>query len=199
MKWFNENKTKLSGALILLIGFLQTTDNAQLLTRFLGPDGYSIFNMIMGAVVLVLGFWNTNAIKQEAKIEAIAEVRRTGGFASPLLLGWIAAGVLLVLTLVGCGVLQELKPETFNQRVQAGYAGVTYVARSATTLRQAGKLTDRQRDNIADQAQNVKDGIDIADTLKGVDPDNAEAQLAATEAALKALRALLVARGETHP
>lgn len=64
-KWFVDNKTKIAGAVILLIGFLQTTDNATVLTNLMGASGYSIFNMVMGAIVIVLGFWNTSEIKKQ--------------------------------------------------------------------------------------------------------------------------------------
>lgn len=96
-----------------------------------------------------------------------------------------------LLVLCACGTLA---PKTFNQRMVMAYDGVTFVANTATTLRTAGKLSDKDRDNIANQAQDVKDALDIAGTLKSSDPVGADAKLDATEAGLKALRRYLLAR-----
>lgn len=58
-EFFRNNKTKVMGGLIVVIGFLQLTDNAAVLQRLMGDNGFAIWNLVAGAVVVLLGFLNT--------------------------------------------------------------------------------------------------------------------------------------------
>ena len=96
-KWFTDNKTKIAGAIIVLIGFLQAADQATVLSKLMGENGYSIFNMVMGAIVIVLGFWNTSEIA--AKVQA-----RQGGYVRPGVLLALLIAVMVALV-AGSGAL----------------------------------------------------------------------------------------------
>lgn len=117
------------------------------------------------------------------------------GFARPLMLALLlAVSVPAVVTMHGCTTLGVPTPQTFSERVAAGYVGVTTVRDSATTLLQAGSITADDARNIQAQADNVRAGLDIARTVSSVDPTAADAKLQATLQILTALDSYLRTR-----
>ncbi len=95
--FLSENRTKITGAVIVLIGFLQLTDNAEAIKRLLGEDAFAVWNLVAGGLVVVLGFLNT------AAAEARGAAKAQGGFARPSLLLAISAVCLIAaLSVQGC-------------------------------------------------------------------------------------------------
>jgi hypothetical protein len=54
----NEHKTKITGALLVLIGALQA--NSQTIQGLVSPETFAWFTVGAGALVAVLGFLNSN-------------------------------------------------------------------------------------------------------------------------------------------
>jgi hypothetical protein len=87
-----------------------------------------------------------------------------------------------------------LLPQTFNERVAAGYVLVSTLRTTATTLLNAGKLTADDGMNVLQITDVARDGLNVARTLAATDLTSAEAKLAATNAALVALQQYLATR-----
>jgi len=101
--------------------------------------------------------------------------------------------LLLALLLVGCEAL-GLKPETFNQRLAVGYGTVTTIRQTATTLLQAKKISADDAQNVQNQADNARAGLDIARTIGKTDEKAADAKLASVTTALRALQTYLATK-----
>jgi hypothetical protein len=87
-----------------------------------------------------------------------------------------------------------LLPQTFNERIAAGYVLVTTARATATTLLNAGKLTADDGTNVLQVTDVARDGLNVARTLAATDLTSAEAKLAATNTALVALQQYLATR-----
>lgn len=86
-------------------------------------------------------------------------------------------------------------PQTFNQRIAAGYALVDTVAESIPVLGNAGLLTPDDAQNALDQAKNLKTRLDVAKSLHSSQPGAAEDRLTAISKALDALNEYLSKKG----
>jgi len=106
----------------------------------------------------------------------------------------IYLSLVALLLIVGCETLGIAKPETFKEKLAVGYVTVTAVRQSATTLLTAKRLTADDAQNVQDQANNARAGLDIARGLEKTDPKAADAKLTAIRTALTALQAYLTAR-----
>lgn len=102
--------------------------------------------------------------------------------------------LLAVMLLAGCQLLGVPTPETFSERLAVGYSTTTTVRQTTLTMLQARKLTPDDAENIQQQADNARAGLDIARTMRGVDLQAADARLTATLTGLTALEAYLRAR-----
>ena len=102
--------------------------------------------------------------------------------------------LIAVLLLVGCETLGIPKPESFKEKLAFGYATVTSVRQSATTLLTAKKISADDAQHVQDQANNARTGLDVARGLEKTDPKAADAKLTAIRTALTALQAYLVSR-----
>lgn len=98
----------------------------------------------------------------------------------------LAIGMLLV----GCAT----KPQTFNQRMLVAYNTVTEVRTQTTVALAAKKISADDAQNIQDQANTARKGLDVARTLRATQPASAEDRLEATRAVLLALQAYLIAQ-----
>ena len=102
---------------------------------------------------------------------------------------------LIVLTLVlGCAQLGLPQAQTFDQKLAVGYATVTAIRTSATTLLAAKKITADDAQHVQDQANNARAGLDIARATAVTDPAAANAKLTAVRTALTALNAYLISK-----
>lgn len=102
-------------------------------------------------------------------------------------------GALLVLALYlsACGTLGVPTPETFRERIAAGYVTVTGIRQTNLTLLQAKKISPDDAGNVNTSADQARAGIDIARNLETVDPAGATNRLNASIAILQALQTYL--------
>lgn len=137
-----------------------------------------------------------------AKSAARAASELQGGFART----W-ALAALVALSITACGVLLP-RATTFNKRLASGYSTVTAI-RNATAswidskVVECNKLADQQArtgclatvkadaQNIQDQADQARAGLDAAGSWKVLDVKTAEGRLAATLTILQSLQAYL--------
>jgi hypothetical protein len=87
-------------------------------------------------------------------------------------------------------------PQTFNERLAAGYKTVETVADTAITLRTAGKITQADARNVAATNDTALAALDVTKGLSKTDLTAADAKLAATLAILTQLQAYLAAKGK---
>lgn len=114
-------------------------------------------------------------------------------FAAPLLAATMAVGSIgVTASLSGCALFGVQTPETFSERVVAGYKTVETVADLVGALTAADKIGVTAANEALDSAEGLKQGIDAAVALRNAgDFSNAETRLSATIAALELLQAQL--------
>lgn len=101
---------------------------------------------------------------------------------------------IAIMLLSACAQLGIPKPETFNERLAVGYSTVTAVRQTATTLLQAKKISADDAQNVQNQADNARAGLDIARTISKTDLKAADAKLNAVHTALTALQSYLATK-----
>jgi len=136
------------------------------------------------------------------------ERRRQGGYIRAGMLALILALTAILAALPGCAQLGLQTSGTFNDRLAGGYSAVTAVAEGAGVLldarvraaqaepdpdRRSAMLAAAKADaqNLKDQAQQAKDALDIARSLRGVNFEAAEERLVSTLRVLEALQRYL--------
>lgn len=102
---------------------------------------------------------------------------------------------LLLMMLTACATLGLEQPKTFNERLAAAYTTVTAARDSAGTLLSSGKITAADAQQVQNQCDNVRSGLDIARDIHAKDPPAGDAKLTAVLAGLTALQAYLQTRG----
>jgi hypothetical protein len=108
----------------------------------------------------------------------------------------MAAFVLLSMMLVtACAAIGVPSPDTFNKRALAGYSTVEGIAKTASELRTAGKLSDADRDNVVATSRTAIAGLDLARQVHSANPQAGEDKLSATITVLAALQAYLATKG----
>lgn len=108
----------------------------------------------------------------------------------------IALSWIFVLAfVVGCAQLGLPTPETFNERLAAGYQAVTGARASALALLKSGQISAADAQNVQEQADNARAGLDIARATQAADPTAANAKLTAVVTALTALQTYLRTKG----
>src|ERR1700741_4320154 len=91
---------------------------------------------------------------------------------------------LWIFLLAGCAALGLPKAQTFDQKLVVGYASVTAAVKTTTTLLEAKKISADDAQNVRNQAENVKQGLDIARALHKADPTAGDAKLTSAITAL---------------
>lgn len=95
---------------------------------------------------------------------------------------------------VGCASFGVPTPETFKENLAVAVTTNQAVRETAVTLLATGKITAADAQNIQDQANVAREGLNVARSLSGSDLASATGRLQATTAALKALQAYLIAK-----
>jgi hypothetical protein len=95
-----------------------------------------------------------------------------------------------------CAQIGVSTPQTFNARLATGYATVTGVRNATATLLVAKVITKQDAQNVQDQADVARAGLDIAGQLKTTDPLAAENRLTSTITILSALQTYLTSRSK---
>jgi len=97
--------------------------------------------------------------------------------------------------LAACAQVGIPTPQTFNERLAVGYAAVTTIRDTATTLVTASKITPAEAQNVQDQADRGRTALDIARATAKTDLSSADTRLTATLQLLTALQSYLAAKG----
>jgi hypothetical protein len=106
---------------------------------------------------------------------------------------WLS--LLLLSMATSCAQLGLPTAQTFNQKLAVGYGTVTTARNTAATLLTAGKITADDAQNVQNQADNIRAGLDIARQMNKTDPTGAGTKLDATIAALQLLQTYLTSKG----
>jgi hypothetical protein len=104
---------------------------------------------------------------------------------------------LLLVLAAGCAALGVPTPQTFSQKLAAGYSAVTAVVDDTRILLAAKKLTPADAENVVKQTDNLVAALDIARQLSGTSPVAANDKLSATLLALTALQTYLATKKGT--
>lgn len=110
----------------------------------------------------------------------------------------IACAAIVLLALTACGALGVQSPQTFSQRLATGYVTVTGVRSMSNTMLAAQKIGSADHQNIEQQADNARAGLDIASNLAKVDQSSAEAKLTSVLTVLDALETYVLSK-ENQP
>lgn len=102
--------------------------------------------------------------------------------------------ILMLAILVACAQLGLATPETFNEKLAAGYVTVTEMVTTTTALLKAGKIKSDDAANIQVQVNTAKAGLDIAKQVAANDPKAADAKLVAVRTVLTALSTYLATK-----
>lgn len=100
------------------------------------------------------------------------------------------------LLLAACQALGVKAPETFNERLAAGYVTVEGIAKQAQQLRAAGKLSDADRANVVATNTQAIAGLDLAKQIHDTNPQAGTEKLTAALTVLNALSAYLATKGQ---
>ena len=101
---------------------------------------------------------------------------------------------ILLGTLGGCASVGLPTADSFNERLAVGYASVTTIRQTATALLQAKKISADDGQQVLDQTNNARQGLDIARTLSKTNLAAADGKLTAIRTALNAVQTYLAAR-----
>lgn len=88
-------------------------------------------------------------------------------------------------------------PETFNQRIGAGYASVQAVAKTTTNLLTQKRISVGDAENVLTQAKLAKESLDLSRKIYATDPAGGDAKLTAAIAILSALQTYINSKGAT--
>lgn len=100
-----------------------------------------------------------------------------------------------VLMLGACASLGLAQPQTLDQKLAYGYAGVTTALNTITTATTAGQLTSAQATEANNLALQVKAILDNARALEGNDATAAQNDLTLALSSLTAVQQFLTAAG----
>lgn len=174
--------TLASAAVAILTMFTRATKPAPNLTEAAKANEVKLVEQ--GTIPVEKASVEAASVATSSVSESVTSPPMQGGFArTPVL---IALVVLSACTLLGVP-----SPETFNQRAAFALTQVTAVRESATELVSSGAITADDAQNIQQQADSARAGIDLALVFKATDPENAENRLAAANVVIDALKAYL--------
>lgn len=91
--------------------------------------------------------------------------------------------------LAGCAT-----PQSFNERLLAGYSTVTEIRNGATAAVTAKKIGSADAQNIQAQADTARAGLDLASGMRASQPKAAEDKLSATRTVIQALKTYLLSK-----
>lgn len=102
----------------------------------------------------------------------------------------LAAATLLLVTLAACQSI-GITADTFNKKLEVGYALVESTGNVATQLATAGKLKKDDVSNVIKTLEDAKLGLDVARSSHDATPAVADQKLQATLTVLEALQTYL--------
>jgi hypothetical protein len=99
-----------------------------------------------------------------------------------------------MLALVSCAQLGLPTATTFQERLTAGYALNAEVRQSAATLLMVKKITVDDAQNILDQTNTARAGLDVARDIGKTDPKAGDTKLTSIRTVLVALQTYLAVK-----
>jgi hypothetical protein len=97
--------------------------------------------------------------------------------------------------LPACAQLGIPTANTFNQRLAIGYTTVSTVRDTATVLLNSKKISVKDAENVQEQANNARSGLDLARTMfRDGQATSAESKLTTINTALRALQTYLAGK-----
>ena len=84
---------------------------------------------------------------------------------------------------------------TIQASIAAGYAAVTALDQTASTLQAAGKLSAADKANVIASSEAALTGLDLAESLASTDSTSASAKLTSVMTAVGALQVYLATKG----
>ena len=102
--------------------------------------------------------------------------------------------VLFVAMLSACAQLGLPTATTFQERLTAGYALNAEVRTTATTLLTGKKISSADAQNVLDQTNNARAGLDLARTISKTDETAADFKLTSVRTVLLGLQAYLATK-----
>ncbi len=142
LAFLNANKTKITGALLSVLAFIQTNSA---LGTLLSPTAYAWTMFFVGLFVTFLGFLN-NPTPPVA-----GPVSRQGGFARPLMLAFLlAVAAPVVLMLPGCKNTPVQQAETIEQKAYALYGTYVIFQEKASELVQDSTTPENVKQALRD-------------------------------------------------
>ncbi len=106
-----------------------------------------------------------------------------------------ALGLAIIVTMLsGCSLLGLQGPQTFKQRADTAIKSVQAVRQTAITLVDADRITPDRAEEIQQEANSLRAGIDLARELHATSPAEGDAKLTAIILALQALKTELKSR-----
>lgn len=115
----------------------------------------------------------------------------------PLLLLFCAAAMVLFTT--ACAQLGAPTPQTFNERLAAGYGTVTQVRSTATALLTARAISIEDAANVLRTTDTAREGLELARSIAATDAAGATTRLQASVAVLTALQQYLLSKQPAAP
>jgi hypothetical protein len=141
LAFLNANKTKITGALLTTLAFVQTNSA---LGTLLSPTAYAWTMFVVGLFVTFLGFLNNPTPPSSPS-------NRESGFVRPLILAFLLAiAVPVVLILPGCGSNPVQQAETTEQKAYALYGTYVIFQEKAAELVQDTATPDSVKQALRD-------------------------------------------------
>jgi len=84
-------------------------------------------------------------------------------------------GVIIALAcslIAGCAALGTPTPQTTNEKLAAGYVTVTTVRHMTMAAVETRRISPDDAQNVNKQCDNVREGLDLVRSLKGVDAED---------------------------
>lgn len=100
----------------------------------------------------------------------------------------------LVAMLTACAQIGLPPAETFSERLAAAYSLNTQIRATATELLKAKKISSSDGEQVLEQTNNARAGLDVARELSKVNLEAADGKLTAIRTALTAVQAYLALR-----
>lgn len=100
----------------------------------------------------------------------------------------------LCLVSAALAMLSACATLEFNDEAALVVQGITGAVATGNTLVSTGKISKEDGQNIAKQADNIKEGLDVAITLHQTDATGGEDKIASLQAGLSALTDYLTKR-----
>lgn len=194
--FFAANMTKMLGTASTIVSLTLGAAAAKQIPDLVAIDSREfqvlvLLNILLGGATIGVGFNNSARAKVATVIDNALQATppKQGGFAR---VGMLFAVALLA----GCAAFGVPKLESFGERLAGGYVTVTGARTLTTTLLNGQVIGSKDAQNVQDQANSAREGLDVASTLTGI---NAENKLNSSLAIANAALDYLCAKAPTDP